>query len=63
MSEVPERRVGWLDRSEVTVDRCGNCRGTWLNRGEFEKLIARATAELEGATPARAVPPQPPPAP
>jgi Zn-finger nucleic acid-binding protein len=48
-----------LDRSGVTVDRCGNCRGIWLDRGELEKLIARATAELEGAAPVRAVPPSP----
>lgn len=36
-----------LDRSGVTVDRCSSCRGIWLDRGEMEKLIARATAELD----------------
>ena len=38
-----------IDRSGVTMDRCTRCRGVWLDRGELEKLIARATAELEGA--------------
>jgi Zn-finger nucleic acid-binding protein len=38
-----------IDRSGVTVDRCTSCRGIWLDRGELEKLIARATAEFEGA--------------
>lgn len=45
-----------LDRSGVTVDRCANCRGIWLDRGELEKLVARATAELEGAPQVRAMP-------
>jgi len=36
-----------IDRSGVTVDRCASCRGIWLDRGELEKLLARATAELE----------------
>lgn len=34
-----------IDRSGVTVDRCGQCRGIWLDRGELEKLLARETAE------------------
>jgi uncharacterized protein len=36
-----------IDRSGVTVDRCASCRGIWLDRGELEKLLARATAEVE----------------
>jgi uncharacterized protein len=49
-----------IDRSGVTVDRCTSCRGIWLDRGELEKLLARATAELEGPPPApRAVPREP----
>lgn len=31
-----------LDRDGVTIDRCDRCRGIWLDRGELEKLIARA---------------------
>ena len=34
-----------LDRDGVTIDRCPGCRGVWLDRGELEKLIARASQE------------------
>lgn len=34
-------------RDGVVVDACPRCRGIWLDRGELEKLIARATSELE----------------
>jgi Zn-finger nucleic acid-binding protein len=33
-----------IDRDGITVDRCKSCRGIWLDRGELEKLIARAVA-------------------
>jgi uncharacterized protein len=42
-----------IDRSGVTVDRCSSCRGIWLDRGELEKILARATDELEGEPYAR----------
>ena len=32
-----------LDRDGVTVDRCERCRGIWLDRGELEKLQAKAS--------------------
>jgi Zn-finger nucleic acid-binding protein len=35
------------ERDGITVDVCAGCRGLWLDRGELEKLIARATRELE----------------
>lgn len=35
------------ERSGITVDVCVNCRGLWLDRGELEKLIARATIDFE----------------
>ena len=35
------------DRDGVVVDVCRQCRGIWLDRGELEKLIARATAESD----------------
>jgi uncharacterized protein len=40
------------DRDGVTIDVCRACRGLWLDRGELEKLIARATAEFD-ETPGR----------
>jgi uncharacterized protein len=50
-----------VDRSGVTMDRCTSCRGIWLDRGELEKLIARATAELEGTPQVAAASPYPAP--
>ena len=35
------------ERDGVVVDACPACRGIWLDRGELEKLIARATRELD----------------
>lgn len=28
----------------IEIDRCGRCRGTWLDRGELEKLLDLAEA-------------------
>jgi Zn-finger nucleic acid-binding protein len=41
-SELIER-----DHDGVVVDVCRECRGVWLDRGELEKLIARATRDLD----------------
>lgn len=35
------------ERDGVTIDVCRACRGLWLDRGELEKLIARATQEFD----------------
>lgn len=35
------------DRDGVVIDVCRKCRGIWLDRGELEKLIARASAESD----------------
>lgn len=37
------------DREGITVDICPDCRGVWLDRGELEKLVQRAVAEIEAA--------------
>lgn len=31
------------ERDGVTIDVCRQCRGVWLDRGELEKIIARAS--------------------
>lgn len=49
------------EREGITIDICASCRGLWLDRGELEKLIARATRELEGLEESRAQPQAPPP--
>lgn len=35
------------ERDGVTIDVCRACRGLWLDRGELEKLIARATSDFD----------------
>ena len=43
--KCPRCETSVLDEKErdgVTVDVCRECRGMWLDRGELEKLIARA---------------------
>ena len=35
------------ERESIVVDVCASCRGVWLDRGELEKLIARATRDLD----------------
>jgi uncharacterized protein len=55
-SELVER-----DHDGVVVDVCRECRGVWLDRGELEKLIARATRDLDDMAEHRFR--QPPPSP
>jgi len=31
------------DRHTVEIDYCPQCRGVWLDRGELDKIIARAS--------------------
>ncbi len=33
------------ERQGVEIDYCPQCRGVWLDRGEFDKIIERATQE------------------
>jgi Zn-finger nucleic acid-binding protein len=35
-----------LRRENVEFDRCPNCRGVWLDRGELEKLVATEIEDL-----------------
>jgi Zn-finger nucleic acid-binding protein len=56
------------DRSGVEIDYCPKCRGVWLDRGELDKIIDRATAQAPAAAapmapPAAAQPPVAPVAP
>jgi Zn-finger nucleic acid-binding protein len=39
------------ERDGVVIDVCTRCRGIWLDRGELEKLIARATRDLDELSP------------
>jgi Zn-finger nucleic acid-binding protein len=42
------------ERDGVIVDICTGCRGVWLDKGELDKLIAKAVKELDEATGSRA---------
>ncbi len=34
------------DRQGIEIDYCPQCRGIWLDRGELDKIIERASADL-----------------
>lgn len=34
------------ERSGIEIDYCPTCRGVWLDRGELDKIIDRAGAEM-----------------
>ena len=36
-------------REGVEIDFCPQCRGVWLDRGELDKVIERASAALAGS--------------
>jgi Zn-finger nucleic acid-binding protein len=33
--------------TKVTINCCPKCKGTWLDKGEFEKIVASLTQELD----------------
>lgn len=39
------------ERQGVEIDYCPNCRGIWLDRGELDKIIEKASAFDKGNTP------------
>ncbi|MCB1340600.1 MAG: zf-TFIIB domain-containing protein [Pseudooceanicola sp.] len=43
------------ERSRVGIDDCPKCRGVWLDRGEFDKIVERGPAEAAAAS--RTAPP------
>jgi len=38
------------ERNGIEIDFCPECRGVWLDRGELDKIIAKAVAEQESVT-------------
>lgn len=49
------------ERSGIEIDYCPQCRGVWLDRGELDKIIERATPQAapQAAAPAAYAPPPP----
>lgn len=37
------------ERQGVEVDYCPNCRGVWLDKGELDKILERASTEFTGS--------------
>ena len=44
------------DRQGVEIDYCPACRGVWLDRGELDKLLEKASAMSAGTSHARVAP-------
>lgn len=47
------------ERAGVEIDYCPECRGVWLDRGELDKILDRATAESAPVSPPPAAAPPP----
>jgi len=48
------------ERQGVEIDYCPECRGVWLDRGELDKIIARAAEQTDSRPQQAAAPPQQP---
>ncbi|MGW9167406.1 TFIIB-type zinc ribbon-containing protein [Agromyces sp. NPDC055658] len=50
------------ERSGIEIDYCPTCRGVWLDRGELDKIVERASREFGGgqAAPQAPAAPRPP---
>lgn len=49
------------ERSGIEIDYCPQCRGVWLDRGELDKIIERASPQgAAAAVPPPQYQPQPP---
>ena len=46
----PDTLLVMTERQGVEIDYCPRCRGVWLDRGERDKLIERATADAPART-------------
>ena len=50
----PTTTLVMTDRQGIEIDYCPDCRGVWLDRGELDKLIERASND----SPSSSGPPQ-----
>ena len=50
---VDDTTLVMTERSGVEIDYCPQCRGVWLDRGELDKIIERATPPVTLQEPAR----------
>ena len=47
----PDTTLVMTDRQGVEIDYCPACRGIWLDRGELDKLLERATTASAPSAP------------
>ena len=52
-------KLAMSDRQGIEIDYCPQCRGVWLDRGELDKLIERASVEMAPPPPPQATRPPP----
>lgn len=54
----PDSTLVMADRQGVEIDYCPSCRGIWLDRGELDKILERASAmsPAQAARPTQAPP-------
>jgi Zn-finger nucleic acid-binding protein len=53
---IDDRELVMSERHGIEVDYCPSCRGVWLDRGELDKIVAQASAELPVGLAARVEP-------
>ncbi len=53
---VDDTQLVMTERSGVEIDYCPQCRGVWLDRGELDKILERATPAVTLQEPAREAP-------
>src|SRR3954471_24877308 len=41
-----DSRLVELERSEILIDACPECRGVWLDRGELDRILERERRAL-----------------
>jgi Zn-finger nucleic acid-binding protein len=44
--------LSMTERNGIEIDYCPQCRGVWLDRGELDKIIERASPAPQRAAPA-----------
>jgi Zn-finger nucleic acid-binding protein len=44
-------RLVEIERADVLIDACPECRGVWLDRGELDKILEKERRSLVGGDP------------
>ncbi len=47
---IDQTELKIAERQGIEIDYCPQCRGVWLDRGELDKIIDRAAADLGGGS-------------